>query len=70
MSTLFTTPGCPKCKFAGQLLDKAGIEYEISQDIQAAQSHGIYSAPSLLMEQKVYTFPEIVAMCQGGYANA
>lgn len=63
---LFTTPSCPKCAFAKQMLDKKGVTYTVSEDIKDAISRGISSAPTLLLNGQYMTFPQIISYCKGG----
>ena len=50
MNKLYTTNGCPKCNLAQALLKQAGIQFEVSTDVEEAQSLGIREAPTLVME--------------------
>jgi ribonucleoside-triphosphate reductase len=53
---LFATATCPNCKVAGQLLDKAGIEYEklISEDhSELARAYSIKQAPTLIIDDGI-----------------
>lgn len=63
---LFTTPSCPKCKLAKQLLDQAGVQYTVTEDVTYAVSYGVQSAPSLLLNGQLLTFPQIISYCKGG----
>ncbi len=51
-TTLFTSPTCPNCKMAKQMLDKAGIEYDnvdAMQNKEKATEYGVKKAPTLLV---------------------
>ncbi len=51
-TTLFTSPTCPNCKMAKQMLDKAGIEYDnvdAMQNKEKANEYGVKKAPTLLV---------------------
>lgn len=68
-NVLFTTPSCPKCKLAQQLLDNAGINYTVSMNADDAVAMGIYTAPSLVMNGKILSFQDIILMCKGAGGN-
>ena len=59
--TLYTTH-CPQCKVLETKLQKAGIEYTASEDIQKMLELGFKSAPVLTVENKdnieTYLFKE------------
>ncbi|MBR5250739.1 MAG: ribonucleoside triphosphate reductase, partial [Clostridia bacterium] len=49
---LFTTPTCPNCKMAKQILDKAGIKYTVIDavaDKEVALKYAVNKAPTLLV---------------------
>lgn len=52
--TLYTTH-CPQCKVLETKLQKAGIEYTASEDIQKMLELGFKSAPVLTVENKDHT---------------
>ena len=56
---LYTT-GCPKCKVISAKLSKAGIEYEICNDIPTMQSKGFTQAPVLEIGERTMEFAEIL----------
>lgn len=66
MNILFTTPGCAKCQFAKRVLDEAKIEYTLSTDVNEAKTYGIMSVPTLVMSDKIYHFPDIIKLKNGG----
>lgn len=50
--TLFTTPTCPNCKMAKQILDKAGVAYKVVDAVaekEKAIKYGVSKAPTLLV---------------------
>ena len=50
--TLFTRNGCPNCKTAKMMLDKAGVKYQVvnaEEDKDLAFKYGIKKAPTLLV---------------------
>jgi len=63
---LFTSPSCPKCMLAKQLLDQSGIKYTVITDAAYAASYGVSTVPSLFSDGKLMTFPEIISYCKGG----
>lgn len=53
-ASLFTTPTCPNCRVAGQMLDKSGIQYDTfvsTEHKERAMAFGIKQAPTLVIEQ-------------------
>jgi glutaredoxin len=52
MITLFATETCPNCEIIKKQLDKKGIEYEKSNDLEMMASLGIRSVPAILNEEK------------------
>lgn len=50
------TIGCPKCKVLKMKLDKAGIKYEICEDIETMKNKNIMSAPSLEVGTEMLDF--------------
>lgn len=55
--TLYTTH-CPQCNVLQKKLDAAGVEYEVSEDIQKMLELGYMSAPLLMINDEPYTFKE------------
>ena len=50
--TLFTRNGCPNCKTAKMMLDKAGVKYQVvnaEEEKELAFKYGIKKAPTLLV---------------------
>ena len=45
--TLYKTPTCPRCKVLMIKLDKAGIQYDIVDDMSTMAERGIKQAPIL-----------------------
>ena len=55
--TLYTTH-CPQCTILQKKLDSAGIEYNISEDVQEMLQLGFMAAPILKVDNDTYTFKE------------
>lgn len=56
--TLYTTH-CPKCRILELKLQKAGVEYNVSTDIQEMLKLGFKSAPILKIDnEEPYLFKE------------
>ena len=50
--TLFATRTCPNCRLAKEMLNKAGIQYDVvyaDENPELAKAYGIMSAPTLLV---------------------
>lgn len=62
---LFTTDTCPKCKVIKTMLDKAGMEYTLCQDIEEMEKLGIQSVPVLEVNDKLLPFAEILKYIRG-----
>lgn len=45
--TLYKTPTCPRCKVLMIKLDKAGIQYDVVDDMSTMAERGIKQAPIL-----------------------
>ena len=59
MITLFTT-GCPKCRVLEKKLTDAGIDFNISNDIQEVIDQGFMTAPILKTDDTYLEFKEAV----------
>lgn len=59
MITLFTT-GCPKCRVLEKKLTDAGIDFNISDDIQEVIDQGFMTAPILKIDDTYLEFKEAV----------
>ena len=49
---LFTRNGCPNCKTAKMMLDKAGIKYQVinaEEEVETTMKYGVKKAPTLLV---------------------
>ena len=57
MITLYTTH-CPKCRVLETKLNKAGVKYKTSEDIQKMLELGFKSAPVLDVNGEIYLFKE------------
>ena len=58
---LYSTATCPKCKVVKMKLDKAGIHYEVNENIEQMEALGIRSLPMAQIEGQLLDFPEIIA---------
>lgn len=58
MSVILYTTHCPKCNVLEKKLNKFGIEYTISEDIQEMLKLGFKSAPVLKVDDEIYLFKE------------
>lgn len=47
--TVFSSATCPKCKVLKMKLDKAGLTYEVNENIEEAAALGIKTLPYLQM---------------------
>ena len=62
MIILHSSSTCPKCKVLKMKMDKAGIAYEINEDIKIMEELGIKSLPYLqLSEGKLLDFSGAIA---------
>ena len=53
---VFYSTHCPKCSVLKSKLDKAGIEYTESNDIDEMISLGLKSAPALKVDDELFDF--------------
>lgn len=60
MITVYTQPGCGKCKVLKAKLQQKGMDYEESQDVDKMQSLGIQSLPAMQVEDQLLTFEEAI----------
>lgn len=51
MITLYSSSSCPRCKVLKMKMDKAGIEYNVVEDIKEMEGLGIKSLPHLQLEE-------------------
>lgn len=56
---LYSQPGCPQCRMVHMMLDKKGIKYEETQDIETMRSKGIDHTPALDVDGKILIGIEI-----------
>lgn len=56
---LYST-GCPKCSVLKRKLEKAGIAFSESHDIEEMRSLGMMSAPALLVGDELMLFSDAV----------
>ena len=59
MNKLYST-GCPQCKTLKMKLDKAGIEYEIHNDLEEMNQKGFKTAPMLETDDGTFNFSEAI----------
>ena len=64
MVTIYTVPGCPKCKLLKRKATDLGIEYEESQDADKVIKAGFRSAPVLEKDGKFYSFKDAIELLQ------
>lgn len=60
MTTVYTQPGCGKCKVLKAKLAQKGMAYEESQDVDKMQSLGIMSLPAMQVDDQLLTFEEAI----------
>lgn len=53
---IYTSEGCPRCTVVKMKLDKAGIKYEVCQDIERMKSKGIKSIPTIEFKGELLSF--------------
>lgn len=56
---LYST-GCPKCKVLKMKLEKAGLSYEINEDVDEMRKLGLLSAPALGVHGQIMDFNKAV----------
>ena len=54
---LFTTH-CPKCNAIVKKLERAGIQYEVNEDIEEMRARGYTTAPMLDVDGTSYDFSQ------------
>ena len=59
MIKLYTT-GCPKCRALKMKLDKAGIQYEICDNMEEMLLKNFASAPMLETDEGTFSFSEAI----------
>ena len=52
--------GCPKCRVLKMKLEKAGIPYEMNDDIDEMRKLGLLSAPALGVHGKIMDFGKAI----------
>lgn len=60
---VYSSPSCPKCKMLKMELTKKGVEYidyNVEDHLEEVQKLGITSAPSMLIEGKIFSFKEAI----------
>lgn len=48
--TVYSSSTCPKCKVLKVKLDKAGIEYQVNENIEDAKALGIKTLPYVQLQ--------------------
>ena len=48
--TVYSSSTCPKCKVLKAKLDKAGIEYQVNENIEDAKALGIKTLPYVQLQ--------------------
>lgn len=56
MKPILYTTHCPKCQVIAKKLDKAGIEYDICEDIEVMESKGLVNLPALEVDGEMLDF--------------
>lgn len=56
MKPILYTTHCPKCTVIEKKLQRAGIEYDICEDIEVMESKGFTQLPVLEVNEKVLDF--------------
>lgn len=59
MNTLYSTH-CPQCNTLEIKLDRAGIKYEICDDIEIMKARGFKAAPVLETDEGIFNFSEAI----------
>lgn len=56
----FYSTHCPQCNTLKTKLDRAGIEYEMCDDIELMKARGFKAAPMLETEDGVFNFAQAI----------
>lgn len=56
MKPILYTTHCPKCQVLTKKLDKAGIEYDVCEDIEVMESKGLINLPALEVNGEMLDF--------------
>lgn len=59
MNTLYSTH-CPQCNTLEIKLDRAGVKYEICDDIEIMKARGFKAAPVLETDEGIFNFSEAI----------
>ena len=54
--TIYTSEGCPRCTVLKMKLDKAGIKYDVCQDMDIMKEKGIKSIPVIEFKGEMLSF--------------
>ena len=60
MITVYSSSTCPKCKVLKMKLDKAGIEYQVNENIEEMNAIGIKTIPMMQVDDQLLDFGEAV----------
>ena len=60
MITVYSSSTCPKCKVLKMKLDKAGIEYQVNENIEEMSALGIKTIPMMQIDDQLLDFGEAV----------
>ena len=60
MITVYSSSTCPKCKVLKMKLDKAGIEYQVNENIEEMTAMGIKTIPMMQVDDQLLDFGEAV----------
>ena len=60
MITVYSSSTCPKCKVLKMKLDKAGIEYQVNENIEEMTAMGIKTIPMMQVDDQLLDFGEAI----------
>lgn len=60
MITVYSKPGCPKCRVLKLKLDKKNLAYEECQDVEKMTAMGLKSLPVMDVDGERFTFENAV----------
>ena len=60
MIIVYSSSTCPKCKVLKMKLDKAGIEYQVNENIEEMNAIGIKTIPMMQVDDQLLDFGEAV----------
>lgn len=56
MLRVYSSSACPKCKVLKMKLDKAGIKYEVCEDMEEMKARGIKGIPTMDLDGELLPF--------------